>query len=331
MISATRPDTIASGRRRPRVRRGRAAWAVVLVACAWCGFGISGADESAYRAFNEGAVRWQSRPEFRAVAIDYCVRGSRAMRTRPLLIPAKRFIITLRSAPFLPKSVAVNPTSRAHYEDFSRGPLSGYLHLCGEQPMDQFVGVFESIGRRAHVGDADARQLLDSFHMDFPVCKDAGALESARSVLRDSEASRRFPVRQEVGPLLLPQIAALSRELQVPTDPKDQTADQQQAVLDRLDGFVKLHDPELWRTKQLNDFCGGVWAQVFSPPYRFVLRPMIFLRRAGQVMLIAVLVVALVRRSRFGRRAIGMKTETRAGTSSVESRARAIQPDDCVR
>jgi hypothetical protein len=288
---------MTSGRRK-RWKLGRIALASGLLLCAWFAFGISGADESAYRAFDDAATRWQTNPEFRAVAKEYCQCGSRAMRTRPLLIPAKRLIVAVRSTPMLPKSIAVNPTSRLHYENFSQGPLSAYIHLCGEQQMDQFVGIFEAIGKRPHLADADLRELLDSFHMDFPVAHDAGAIQSTGTVLHDAEAYRMFSIRQNIGPLLLPDIAELSRSIGVPPDPHDQTADQQQAVLERLDSFVKQRDPELWRTKQLSDFCGGVWAQVFAPPYRYALGPAIFLRNLAQLLLIALLLMASIRSRR---------------------------------
>ena len=278
--------------RRSRLRRF--AFATAIGFAALLAFGISGADESAYRSFDEAAGRWQHAPEFRAVAIQYCELGSRAMRTRPLFIPAKREIMALRSLPMLPATLAVNPTSRQHYEDFSRGPLSSYLHLCGEQQLDPFIQVFEGIGQRPNLGEADSRELLDSFHMDFPVCKDPGAIRSAADVLRESEAYRKFAVRQNIDSLLLPEIADLSRDLHFPPDPVNQTPDQQQAVLDRLDAFVRQHDPELWRTKQVSDFCGGVWAQVFSPPYTWVLRPAVLARETGQIALVFLLLGQLV-------------------------------------
>ena len=139
-----------SGRWR-KVRRFAFAAAVILSAL--FAFGISSADQSAYESFDEAAVRWQTAPEFRRVAIEYCDLGSRAMRTRPLFIPAKRGIMALRSLPMLPATVAVNPTSRQHYDDFTQGPLSSYLHLCGEQQLDQFLPVFEGVGQRPKPGE----------------------------------------------------------------------------------------------------------------------------------------------------------------------------------
>lgn len=298
-----------------RRKLARAALIVFFLLCAWFAFGISGADEGAYRAFDDSALRWQINPEFRAVAFDYCRCGSRAMHTRPLFIPAKKFIIAIRSIPGLPNSIAVNPTSRQHYENFSRGPLTAYIHLCGEQQMDQFIGIFESIGQRPHLSDKDYRELLDSFHMDFPVAHDAGAIQSTGSVLRDSDAYHAFSIRQNIGPLLLPHIAALSQSLGLPASPQDQTPDQQQAVLDRLDGYVKDHDPELWRTKQLNDYCGGVWAQVFAPPYRYVLVPIVIIRNIAQALLVIMLLLAFWRARRALKRAADLRISGSAAPS----------------
>ena len=102
-------------------------------------------------------------------------------------------------------------------------------------------------------------------------------MQSVASLIRDVDPGRQLTVRENVGPRLMPHISALARELNVPEDPVAMTASQQQAVLDLLDAQVRRKDPELWRTKQLSDFCGGVWAQVFAPPYKKVTRPLIVL------------------------------------------------------
>src|SRR4051812_41162042 len=116
----------------PPVKRGRRRFGAVIVLaalCAWMAFGLSGVDQAAVRSFEESAEGWQRNPEFRTVAIDYCVRGSRAMRARLLNVSASTIVLTVRSAPFIPERFAVNATSKAHYENFSKGPLSAYLHL----------------------------------------------------------------------------------------------------------------------------------------------------------------------------------------------------------
>src|SRR5438105_1472766 len=125
---------------------GKVAFGAALVFCALVAFGISGDDEAAFRSFTEAARRWQVNPEFRSVAMDYSIRGSRAMRTHPMLISSSRMIMALRSVPSLPPRYAINPTSRLHYENFTRGPLSAYLHLSGEQSMPDYLGIFESAG-----------------------------------------------------------------------------------------------------------------------------------------------------------------------------------------
>ena len=240
-------------------RTGQILFAVMLALCALLTFGVTADDEAALRGFDEAADGWQADPEFRAVAMDYCVRGARALHTRPLLLSADNVMMGLRSLPFLPKRFAVNPTSRAHYDNFGRGPLSAYLHLCGEQSVRDFAGVLESLGKQTTRTPDDLRKFLDAFQMDYPVCKDSGALDSVARLLDDADAARPLAVRDDVGPLLAPHIAALARELQIPDDVARMTPAQQLAVLQRLDDFVRRRDPELWRTKQLNDFCGGVW------------------------------------------------------------------------
>jgi hypothetical protein len=64
-------------------------------------------------------------------------------------------------------------------------------------------------------------------------------------------------------------------------------------VLNRLDAGVKTMNPELWRTKQLNDFSSGIWAQCFGRTYNWILIPLLWIRRVAQVVG-ALLVVALL-------------------------------------
>src|SRR5205823_5965576 len=160
----------------------------------------------------------------------------------PLGIPARRLILGLRSIPGLSPRYAINPTSRLHYENFTRGPLSAYLHLSGEQSMPDYLGVFETAGRKPARSDADLRAFMDQFHMDFPVVNDAGARQSAEALLRDIAAGRPFPLRGNIGGPLAPHIAAIAADLHLPADPAQMSPDQQQAVLDRLDDYVRVHD-----------------------------------------------------------------------------------------
>jgi hypothetical protein len=250
---------------------------------------LSGADLAADRSFNAAVDQWQIHPEFRAIAMDYSTRGSAAMRTRLFHIPAKRVILALRSIPGLPREYAVNPTSLQHYEDFSKGPLSAYLHLCGEQDVHDMAGIFVEAGRRTGRGDADLRHVLDGFKMDFPVVYDQGALQSVSDVLRDTDAAAGFKFQENIGPRLLAPIASLAADLHFPADPNDMTADQQRVVFERLDGYVHAQDEELWRTKQLNDFCSGVWAQVYGPPYKTATVPIVMMHDVGEIALIVIL------------------------------------------
>src|SRR5206468_4301059 len=156
--------------------------------------------------------------------------GSAAVRTRPCGLPTGGTIMALRSIPLLPKRFAVNPTSQLHYQNFGRGPLVAYLHLCSEQSVSDVVSVIEKAGRTPKA-EADLRGVLDSFHMDFPVAHDAGALQSVASLLRETDAGRTFVIRANVGDLLRAQIAALAQELHLDPDPLKMTPDQQQAIL----------------------------------------------------------------------------------------------------
>lgn len=283
-----------------RVARG--AFILALLFTGLFAFGLSGADYAALLSFTQAVDRWQHDPEFRTIAIEYSACGSAAMRTRPFFIPAKRLIIAIRSVPGLPKEFAVNPTSRAHYENFSRGPLSAYLHLCREQDLPAYVAAVEPLGRKTGRTLDDCRDWLGDRKMDFPISRDRGAALSVANFLDDADAARSFEVRDGLPTLLLPEIAAVASQLGYPADPGQMTADQQKAVLDRLDDYVHHHAPELWRAKQVNDLSGGIWAQVFGPPYNELLVPILALHSACRFAF-ALLLLGLIARLVYLRRA----------------------------
>jgi hypothetical protein len=210
------------------------------------------------------------------------------------MISARSLVLGVRSLPGMPTQYAVNDTSFAHYDAFSRGPLSAYLFLCGEQSVPDFVGVLEDAGK-----SGEPRRFLDAFHMDQPVCKDVGAVSSIGALVRDTSAAEKpFVHRENVGPLLMPHVRAVARELRFPEDPLAMTADQQAAVLERLDAYVRNADLELWRTKQLSDACSGIWAQVFGPEYGYVITPLLVIHQLGWVAMIVLLAILLTRRRR---------------------------------
>ena len=134
-------------RTRSRTRRiARFFFFAAMALAAVVAFSLSGDDYAAMSAFTRGAVRWQETPEFRSIAMEYSINGSAAMRSRPMYVPVRKIIMAIRSAPGMPPEFAVNPTSYAHYLNFSRGPLSAYLHLCGEQTLPDFVVAVEELG-----------------------------------------------------------------------------------------------------------------------------------------------------------------------------------------
>src|SRR5687768_9662480 len=298
-----RPDVAGRSPAPTPARRWRGAWvglkrALVigpLTLCAWLAFGLSGGDYARLRSFTDSVERWQSNPEFRLIAYDYSIRGSAAMRTTPLFIPAAKGIMAVRSIPGLPPEYAVNPTSRAHYENFSSGPLAAYLYLSDEQNVSGIAELFERLGRRGTWTEDDCRALLDGIKMDFPLVKDEGAVESVEALAADVHPSQSFAIKSPIGPLLRPHIAAVASDLGFPTEVRLMTPDQQRAVLERLDSYVRQHDLELWRTKQVSDFCGGFWAQVFGPPYNTLLVPFLTAHSLSRVLLVLGLLGLLLR------------------------------------
>lgn len=107
---------------RPAHHRIRKASFVCAIAfCAFAAFGISGPDESAMRGIDEATARWQANPEFRAISIEYCVSGSRVLRTRPFFCRARSIVVTIRSIPLLPKPICHQPDFKAALRQLQQG------------------------------------------------------------------------------------------------------------------------------------------------------------------------------------------------------------------
>jgi len=287
----------------------KATFVSVLVLSLLIGFGISRGDQTRLATFVDSVEQWQANTEFRQVASQYVTRGSDAMRTRPMGFRSASWILWIRSLPFMPAEFAVNDTSRAHYENFSKGPLSAYLHLCTEVELlnpdgtGGYLGEFESrFGKSAQPTDAEVRQWLESLKWDYKVVSDAGAVQSLQLAITDVEPYKPFAHRvRHIDGLLKPHIRDIAAGLKLPQEVDDMSPMQQYAVIDRLDSYLRQHDRELWRTKQVSDVCGGIWGQVFSPPYLMLLGPylqVVEICRWIAVALLAVLVWAGFRRAR---------------------------------
>jgi hypothetical protein len=256
-----------------RRRFGIATLMILLVSLGSAGFGLSGPDYAALLAFSQAVERWQVNPEFRTAAKEYAVLGSNGLQARPLGIDAGAAMMRLRALPFVPKGFQVSRTSQAHYDNFSAGPLRAYLHLCSEQSLHDWIPVIEEFARKPARSMDDCQSWLASRQMDYPVVHDDGAARSFAMLLEETQAERNFVVRQNIQNELRPRIAELAKDLRFPPEPERMSFAQQSTLLDRLDGFLKQRDPELWRTKQVSDFCGGIWAQVYGPPYNVVIVP----------------------------------------------------------
>src|SRR5688572_20578075 len=115
-----------SGPRFARLRRilrwvGRVVVVLLFLIAVIIGFATSESDVAKIVQFVESVDHWQSNTEFRQVAYQYVTRGSDAMGTTPMGMTSARWIVNIRSLPGLPKEFALNDTSRAHYENLSKG------------------------------------------------------------------------------------------------------------------------------------------------------------------------------------------------------------------
>ena len=300
---------------------GKALLILVMLLVLVIGFGLSPGDQTKLSTFVDSVEQWQSNTEFRQVAAQYVTRGSDAMRSRPMGIRSADWIMWIRSLPVMPKEFAVNDTSRAHYENFSKGPLSAYLHLCTEVELlnpdgkGGYLGEFEGrFGKSAQPSNDEVREWLKGLKWDYPVIFDDGAVQSLQSAIADVEPYKPFVKKaRHIDGLLQPHIAAIAGELSLPTkDVEQMTPIQQYAVIDRLDSYLRQNDRELWRTKQVSDVCGGIWGQVFSPPYLTLLAPYLKIATACRWLaiglLVAITLVYMRRFRRLSRESLGIST-----------------------
>lgn len=262
-----------------------ARWTGRLLLCALIfgllamGYGTPASDAEKMRIFAESVQNWQHNPEFRAVQVEYVEQGSDAMRTKCAFVSTTGGIMWLRSLPGLPEHLRVNPTSQAHYDAFTRGPLSAYMHLTREQGMTDTLAMLKYIGQREPLTDDDIRKsFLQQFKLHYPVVSDAGAVASVRALVGDIDPGRGFTYTNNVSDDLAPHIAAVASSMGYPTDLKEMTPSQQMDIWKMLDERVKESNYELWRTKQVNDWLNGVWAQVYGTMYSGLIGPTLLIR-----------------------------------------------------
>jgi hypothetical protein len=273
----------------------------ILIAFA-IGFGTPAADAEKMRLFSDAVDRWQRNPEFRKVQVEYVEMGSAAMRTRVCGVEATKGIMWLRSLPGLPEHLRVNDTSFAHYTNFTRGPLSAYMHLTSEQGLADTLKMLKDLGSIPNPTDADVVAFLKQYKLHNPVASDAGAVQSVRDLLADVDPARPLAIQTEAPGKLYSHISAMAAEMGFPPKIEEMTPAQQQEIWATLDERVRERDYELWRTKQVNDWLNGVWAQVYGTMYGGLINPMLTLREvarvAAPVMLMAWIGVAAYRRRR---------------------------------
>ena len=275
------------------VRKARvAALVFTVIVSAALGFGISGRDVQRLNAFGDAVRRWQTDPDFRAVQREYVTLGVESMRGRWLAVPAERIVLGFRSLPGLPIYLSVNESSAAHYRAFSTGEMSAYLHLTSEQGVAAALGMLEDLGRRDSLSDGEIVSFLSGFKLPVPVTTDSGAIASVRRLLADTQhPPRAFTIRGDVA-------AQLRRHVDANVD--RMTRAEQAAAMNAFDATIRAADPELWRTKQVSDFLGGIWAQGYGPIYLDGIEWLLRIRAAARVVLVIALLLTtcLVLRSR---------------------------------
>jgi hypothetical protein len=258
-----------------------AALALIGLIAAALGFGLGPADARSVLAFRDAVRGWQVNPDYRAVSAEYVRLGVEAMQARLCGISAGNVVMGFRSIPGLPDHLAVSDTSAAHYDAFSRGEVSAYLHLSSEQGFADGVAMIEQLARRGPPSDADIVAFLAGFKLPVPTVTDAGAIAGVRRLL-DDVGTKPFTVRADVtAPLrshVQGNLAAMTRA-------------QQALAFARLDASVCTADPELWRSKQVSDFLAGIWAQGYGQIYLDGIEGFFGIQRIARVVFVVTVVV----------------------------------------
>ncbi len=265
---------------------------LVLLAVA---FSISGEDAGRVSAFADAVSRWQVNPDFRKIGPQYAIFSNQALQARPFGVSASKFILFLRSAPFLPHRYAVAPTSWTHYRNFTHGPLSAYLHLCSEQGLEGVLGSVKATAEDPDLTDDECRQFLLGFNIFPSPATDDGAVMSLRRMLIDIDAKRDLVIKTPTREYLEPICVSIAQREGMPADLDKLSIEQQLIVLDKLDAEVKAVNLEVWRTKQLNDFLNGVWAQAFGLMYCWLSKTILYARIGSRVLLVGIAAWAAVR------------------------------------
>jgi hypothetical protein len=256
-------------------------WACVAAAILF-GYGLGSDDARVLGEFSAAVERWQAGPEFRRVADEYVRLSHAAMNASPWEVRATTWIMAIRAIPGLPPEYAVSPTSQLHYDNFTRGELSAYLHLCGEQTMGWVIRDLHGVATRGS-SDADVEGFLRSWKMNRAVAADAAAVAGVKRLLAEIDAVRPMEVRAQIQADLEAAAVAVASRLGYARDLRRLTSGQQHEVYERLDADVREHNRELWRLKQMSDLCSGIWAQTFGGDYTMVIDPVMSTRRVARV------------------------------------------------
>lgn len=257
---------------------------LVCVLAAALGFGMTSNDAQRIRTFRDAVRGWQVKPDYRAVSAEYVRLGVEAMQARLCGISAGHVVMGFRSIPGLPDHLAVSDTSADHYNAFSRGEASAYLHLASEQGFADGVALIDQLARRDPPTDADIVAFLAGFKLPVPTITDAGAVAGVRRLLADiGPAARPFTVRSGVA-------TALRSHVKGPLGAM--TRAEESAAFARFDADVRAADPELWRSKQVSDFLAGIWAQGYGQIYLDGIDGFFRIQRAARIVFAVTLVAA---------------------------------------
>jgi len=223
----------------------------------------------------------------RQAIIDYAESGGPAADIRMSGAPLVDVLKTLRSTPGLPENLKWKPNSGEHYQEFAKGPVSGYLQRLREYQYDRGMNVkgtnqqwttggagLPMLNKAINEGGWDMKReyleqpgtkdylsWMGSYKPDTPQAhKNRDALFKLIQDIKPAAGTVAKPLPANYDNMtedLEKAYAAFSKANKLP-ELAYQPPEMQSGKLKDFDSYVKQTDPDLWRGKQLVDYTAGV-------------------------------------------------------------------------
>ncbi len=212
--------------------------------------------------------------------LEYVHSGSDVLNSHPMGVDPVNLMKTVRN-PWLVKNTrfepfAWKPDSGTHYTEFQKSPLDGYMQLQKEVvhgDHGQALGNYNSLRsltQQGVYGNPDYQHIADAAKnwMGFsPMVKNSPEamhnqhtdiqklFEETQPKWNIAHVNRYVPPQLDGSYSEKMQNAINAAALHGGTDMNNPAA--KSALMDKLDGYIKENDPELWKQKQYVDWSTG--------------------------------------------------------------------------